>query len=409
MAAIGQILRQRYKIIKKLGEGGIGETYLAEDLDLPLPPKRVVKQLQPIRIERDTVRLFEQEAKVLQRLGEKYEQIPTLYASFQENQQFYLIQEFIEGHDLSQELAFGKRWREDEVIQFLREILEILAYVHQNQVIHRDINPNNIMRRKEGKLVLIDFGAVKEVSTLTVTASGETRRTIKIGTQGYMPSEQAIGKPKLSSDIYAVGMTAIQGLTGILPEQILKNKQEEVIWREQVAVSDQLAKILNKMVRYDFRQRYQDATEVLQVLNRVFPISQVSRKQLSITPVVTQPSATIISSGIASLKPKKIHSKYGYVDQTGRVAILPNYQEAGEFTEGLAKVKINNKYGYIDESGRCVIQPQFDDAKNFSNALADVKINNKWHKIDKTGRFVDYFIELSELSLNKLSDKQKSK
>ena len=187
---IGNILRQRYKIVKQLGAGGFGETYLAEDLDIPVTPKAVcvVKKLHPTMITPDSLRLFEQEAKILYELGKYHDQIPKLYAYLQEGQEFYLIQEFIDGYDLTQEITPGKKLGEGEVIQLLRDVLEILVYVHENKVIHRDIKPDNIMRRKDGKLVLIDFGVVKKINTTIAIKSGFTSRTIGIGTQGYMPS-----------------------------------------------------------------------------------------------------------------------------------------------------------------------------------------------------------------------------
>ncbi|MDD1428760.1 serine/threonine protein kinase [Dolichospermum sp. ST_sed9] len=160
-------------------------------------------------IDPEIIRLFEQEAQILYQLGQNYDQIPKLSGYFQEDQDFYLIQEFIDGYDLSQEISPGKKLSENDVIQLLRDVLEILVYVHENKVIHRDIKPANIMRRKDGKLVLIDFGVVKQINTTIAIKSGSTSRTSGFGTVGYMPIEQAIGKPKFSSDIYAVGMIAI--------------------------------------------------------------------------------------------------------------------------------------------------------------------------------------------------------
>ncbi|MEB3830615.1 protein kinase domain-containing protein [Phormidium sp. CCY1219] len=268
-----QILRQRYTIIQKLGSGGMGETYLAEDLDLPIAPKPkcAVKRVHPTQIHPHILRLFEKEAEILYKLGENHSQIPKLFAYFQEDREFYLIQEFIEGKDLSHSIASGKQWSENETVQLLRELLEVLAYVHQHQVIHRDIKPQNIMRRPDGSLVLIDFGVVKEVSTLQVNAAGFTTRTVAVGTPGYMPSEQAMGKPKLSSDIYAVGVMAIFALTGIPPHQLEEDKSGELVWRDRVRVRVELAEILSKMVRFDYRDRYADAAEALQAIAATFP------------------------------------------------------------------------------------------------------------------------------------------
>jgi tetratricopeptide (TPR) repeat protein/tRNA A-37 threonylcarbamoyl transferase component Bud32 len=287
---LGQTLGGRYNIITQLGQGGFGKTFVAQDLHLPGNQKCVVKQLKPQSTDPLTLqtarRLFDTEAKVLHHLG-NHDQIPQLFAYFEENQEFYLVQELIEGDDLSEELTpptppyqggarggsssqggtKGGRLSEVQVIALLKDILEVLEFVHQKNVIHRDINPRNLIRRKkDGKLVLIDFGAVKQVST-QVIKGGKTSYTIAIGTPGYRPSEQANGYPRLSSDIYAVGMVGIQALTGILPEQLPTNPDTcEISWQDQVSVSPELAKILDKMVRYDFRERYSSATSALQAL-----------------------------------------------------------------------------------------------------------------------------------------------
>ncbi|WP_341525777.1 WG repeat-containing protein [Nostoc sp. UHCC 0302] len=399
----GQILRQRYRVIQKLGAGGFGETFLAEDLDIPVEPKPkcVVKRIQPQMMDTDVLRMFEREAQTLYNLGQNHNQIPKLFAYFQENGEFYLIQEFIDGNDLSQEITLDNQWSEVEVIKFLREILEVLAYLHQNNMIHRDIKPANIMRQKaNGKLILIDFGIVKEISTVMINASGHTSRTAAIGTLGYMPSEQALGRPKFSSDIYALGMTAIQALTGIAPRLLPEDNNGEVVWQDKAYVSEGLVEILSKMVRYDFRQRYADANEVLQVLNQA--IENQSVRTASPRPIkigdkygyidrsglVIQPQfdyASKFSKGLATVE---IDGKWGYIDQSGRIVIQPQFDQTSRFSEGLSKVKINSKWGYIDQSGRIVIQPQFDQTSEFSEGLASLKINGKWGYIGKSGRIV---------------------
>ncbi|MGD2183085.1 protein kinase domain-containing protein [Lusitaniella coriacea] len=265
---IGQILRQRYKIVSQLGGGGFGTTYLAEDLDLPTHPKCVVKQLHPQAIAPEIVRRFEKEGEILYKLGQKRDRIPKLFAYFEESGQFYLVQEFVEGRDLSDEIGEGKRWSEAQTLAFLREVLEILAFVHQNNVIHRDIKPANIMRRsRDGNLVLIDFGIVKEITTAVANSQGQITNTIAIGTPGYMPSEQAMRQPRFSSDIYALGMTAIEALTGVPPSELPTDNNGEIVWRNRATVSDSLAEILSKMTRYHFSYRYANATEALQALS----------------------------------------------------------------------------------------------------------------------------------------------
>ncbi|MEG3930060.1 MULTISPECIES: tetratricopeptide repeat protein [unclassified Microcoleus] len=276
---LGITLGNRYSIIRHLGGGGFAQTYLAEDKQLPGNHLCVVKQLKPHATDPETLkvarRLFDTEAQVLYKLG-NHDRIPRLFAYFEENQEFYLVQEFIEGHDLSQEITQASPgtagvMQEDAVICILQELLEILDFVHQQNVIHRDVNPRNILRRdRDGKLVLIDFGAVKEITTQITTPQPKNSLSVSIGTPGYMPSEQAHGNPKLSSDIYAVGAIAIQFLTGINPHQMPRNPDtEEIIWQDKTSVSPEFAKILDKMVKYDFRQRYSSASETLQAIKEL--------------------------------------------------------------------------------------------------------------------------------------------
>ncbi|MEA5567072.1 bifunctional serine/threonine-protein kinase/formylglycine-generating enzyme family protein [Anabaena sp. UHCC 0399] len=272
----GDILRNHYKIIKILGSGGFGDTYLAQDIDLPGQPKCVVKHLKPnsdpavLRIVR---RLFDSEAQVLYKLGNDSDQIPRLFAHFEEKGEFYLVQEFIDGVDLSHEIIPGEKLTEIAVTKLLQEILEILAVVHKKNIIHRDIKPQNLMRRRQdGKIVLIDFGAVKEVNTMTVNTQGQTSFSVAIGSLGYMPSEQAAGQPKLSSDVYAVGMLGIQALTGLQPNELPKDPTDgEVIWRNWANLTEKLADVLNKMVSYYFRDRYPSAVEALTALKSLQP------------------------------------------------------------------------------------------------------------------------------------------
>lgn len=267
---LNTILRGHYKIISHLGGGGFGQTYLAEDIDLPTHPTCVVKQLKPVSNElfvlETAKRLFDQEAEMLYSLG-SHDRIPRLLAHFQEGAEFYLVQEFADGNDLTQDIGNGKRSPESVAIAIIKEVLEILVYVHDRNVVHRDIKPANLIRRNcDRKIVLIDFGAVKEIGSLAVDPQGNTNLTIAIGSPGYMPIEQLNGKPRFSSDIYAVGMLAIQAITGAEPRLFTEHPDTaELVWRDRLQgnYSPQFLDILDKMVRYDFRQRYQTASEVL--------------------------------------------------------------------------------------------------------------------------------------------------
>ena len=268
---LNQLLGGHYRVVQALGEGGLAKTYIAEDHHRPGHPKCAVKFLKPASNDSDFLptarRLFKKEAEILENLGQN-DQIPRLLAYFEENQEFYLVQDFIEGHTLSTELPSGHRWSESKVILMLQDVLQTLEFVHSYGVIHRDIKPNNLIRRqKDGRLVLIDFGAVKQVRDPQITTNAPlTQKTISIGTEGYMPTEQVRGKPRLNSDIYALGMIGIQALTGVAPLYLQEDADGEVIWQERAEVNDELAAILSKMVRYHFKERYQSATEVLQEL-----------------------------------------------------------------------------------------------------------------------------------------------
>ena len=286
----------RYKITQILGHGGFGETYIAQDIKRPQSPQCVVKQLSPatnnpshLRLAR---RLFDREAETLERLG-KHEQIPRLLAYFEEDGEFYLVQEYIPGHSLSQELSLGRQLPEARVIDILQELLQILSFVHSEKVIHRDIKPSNIIRRQtDRQLVLIDFGAVKDQYSKLAAEETSNNLTIGIGTQGYMAPEQAAGKPQHNSDIYAVGMIGIQALTGLPPSQLKPDSQTgEIRWQENAVVSSGLAAVLSKMVCHDSIKRYQSTIATLQALKRLSNFTMLQLDQEFITPSAEEETA----------------------------------------------------------------------------------------------------------------------
>ncbi|NEQ39258.1 MAG: protein kinase [Okeania sp. SIO3I5] len=305
-----KILINRYQIISELGKGSFGTTYLAVDLDSPNHLQYVVKQLAPSdprpKVFQVAKKLFEKEAKALQNLG-KHNQIPKFFDYFEEGGQFYIVQEFIEGNDLGKEIYSQSILTENETVQLLIEILEVLKYVHQQNVIHRDLKLQNIMRRKsDGKIVLIDFGAVKEIKGLTVTSSGHATTTIAVGTTGYMPSEQAAGKPKFCSDIYAVGMIGIEVLTGMRVNQFSENPSTgELIWKNQVNVSNNLGLVLDKMVTEYWKNRYQTVDEVMGELRKIVKPTPSKKRLLIPSRIVTSRIAAALGivavGGIASV------------------------------------------------------------------------------------------------------------
>lgn len=270
----GQLLSGRYQVIAPLGRGGFGQTYLAADRQQAGHPQCVLKQLQPVSQGAEALetarRLFEREADVLYKLG-NHPQIPTLYTHFEDNGNFYLVQEFIDGHCLSKEFSHRYCTEEIKVFDWLKNILPILGYIHRQNVIHRDIKPSNLIRRKsDNRIVLIDFGAVKEITTQIINKDSYTTFTIAIGSPGYIANEQMAGKPRFCSDIYSLGILCIQALTGLHPQQLPEDpRTSEIMWRDKADVSPGLADVLDKMVRYDFRQRYQSAVEVWQALQNV--------------------------------------------------------------------------------------------------------------------------------------------
>ncbi|BAY64393.1 serine/threonine protein kinase containing TPR domain [Calothrix brevissima NIES-22] len=274
---IGQLLDGRYEIVQVLGGGAFGKTFLAKDLKRPTHPQCVVKQLSyssqdPLALSAAR-RLFKKEAEILEKLG-RHDQIPTLLAEFEQDKEFYLAQQLIDGYPLHQEIQPHQPWNEQQVTQLLTEVLTILVFVHSQGVIHRDIKPSNLMRRStDGKLVLIDFGAVKEINAQI--PHGQLTPTAAVGTAAYMPMEQFHGFPQFNSDIYALGMIAIQALLGLPAHDLTKLRGNssptpgEMVWRNQVKVSPTLADVIDKMVVADWRKRYQAASEVLADLSKI--------------------------------------------------------------------------------------------------------------------------------------------
>ena len=267
------VLGGRYQILQRLGGGGFGQTSLAKDLHLPGHPCCVVKRLQPRNTHDNHLdsarRLFNAEANALYVLG-NHDQIPRLLAHFEENEQFYLVQELIEGSLLKEEIHAGIQLSETKTIEIIQDILTTLCTVHDHHVIHRDIKPSNLIRRQsDRKLVLIDFGAVKQISLQSLQLQEPHSMTVAIGSLGYMPNEQLAGHPCLSSDIYAVGILALQALTGLDPKRIPRDPRTgELMWCELASVRPELGLVLDGMVKYDYRQRYPTANEALTALEQ---------------------------------------------------------------------------------------------------------------------------------------------
>ncbi|GAB1544009.1 hypothetical protein NUACC21_66850 [Scytonema sp. NUACC21] len=267
----GQFLGSRYHITRVLAQGGFGQTYLAIDTHRPGHPVCVVKQLRPTQQKPEFMQKiqvwFKNEAETLEKLG-LHDRIPQLLAYFEENNEFYLVQEYIPGNTLAQELVVGQPWESKSVVKLLIDILDILKFVHSYGVIHRDVKPSNIIRRAtDDRLVLIDFGTIKQIPPLD--EQGTPNLTLAVGTPAYMPIEQLYGYPKLNSDIYATGVIGIQAASGLSAQEVKTlidpNSPYAALrnWRDLTQVSPEIADILEKMVEPDHRQRYQTAEAAL--------------------------------------------------------------------------------------------------------------------------------------------------
>lgn len=269
------LFRDRYQVIRPLGRGGFGVTYLAKDMNLPGEPECVIKKLSPKNsnpaVLKRAAERFEREAKILSQLG-SHAQIPRLLDYFQINGEFFLVQEYVRGMTLVKEVRQKGLYSETKVKQFLREILPVLDYVHQNQVIHRDIKPPNIIRcQDDGRLVLIDFGAVKEeIAELGQEGTGQKVPTTQfVGTVGFAPPEQLSLRPVYASDVYAIGVTCLYLLTGKSPIEFdFEPMTGEISWQKSVpGLSQHFRKVLAKMLKINPRDRYQSAEQILRALD----------------------------------------------------------------------------------------------------------------------------------------------
>jgi WD40 repeat protein len=274
------LLAERYRAIKLIGAGGFGRTFIAEDEYKPSKPRCVVKQFYPSSQGTSNpdkaAELFQQEAVRLDELG-KHPQIPELFAHFEQDNRLYIVQEFIDGQNLAQELAETGAFREGQIRSILSDLLPLLELIHNEKVIHRDIKPENIIRRRsDDRLVLVDFGAAKYANSAALAKTGTT-----IGSAGYAAPEQSFGKAVFASDIYSLGVTCIHLLTNMEPFNLYDPLESEFMWRDYLVdnpVSEELAGVLNKMIQSSAKQRYQSALEVIQALglSAGTPISNVA-------------------------------------------------------------------------------------------------------------------------------------
>ena len=359
----GDILNQRFHILRELGNGGFATTYLAIDKQDALETKCAVKQLQP-RFNTSSVwasakERLATEAMVLQWLG-KHDRIPEFIGHFEEQKQFYLVLEFIEGEEFEQEIH-RQTLNEAQAIQFLLDVLTTLKSVHQQGIIHRDIKPSNLIRRKQdGKMILIDFGAVKEIGTMAFDTSKQQVKTQIIGTPGYMPPEQNNGKPIYSSDIYALGRTVIFGMTNKSPNEWEESEPEGIRgWNKKIAISEAFLKIINRMTAINTAERYSSAGEVLQDLEPLKLIGET------------------------------IGDRYQIVKYLGGSREIHSYVAINSTEENTGRY-------YLE-----ILQPQNPNGKSLSEITNEIMLGlNKISTIDngkQYARAIEYFVDASRI------------
>lgn len=306
------LINNRYQVISPLGEGGFGHAYLAEDVQMPSRRRCVLKQLKPVTTSPDAYQVvqarFQREAAILEKLGEDHKQIPRLYAYFSEDQQFYLVQEWIEGETLEAIVSAQGPLSEAMVKSILVDLLPALNFIHSQGIIHRDLKPDNIMLRSGDRgpqPVLIDFGAVRETMGTVLNSHHQPISSIVIGTPGYMASEQAAGRPLPSSDLYSLGLTAVFLLTGRTPQALDSDPRSgEILWRQVAGhVSPGLVEVIDQAVRSHPRDRYSSASQLraaLLALPGAGPtpsqmpqiVARQSVAQSSAVPAITPPAAS---------------------------------------------------------------------------------------------------------------------
>lgn len=314
------LLGDRYRALELIGQGGFGRTFLAVDEYKPSKPHCVIKQFYP-QIQgahqiQKAAELFEQEAVRLDELG-KHPQIPELLAHFTQDNRQYLIQEFIEGKNLSQELEAEGVFHEAQIRELLESLLPLLQFIHSHQVIHRDIKPANIIRGSNRQLILVDFGAAKFAKETALLMTGTT-----IGTPGYLAPEQARGKAGFASDLYSLGVTCLYLLTQISPLELFDVGEDAWIWREYLQnnpVSDELGYILDRLIENATKKRYQSASEVLRDLNSKLLIRN-SQSQSFLS------SSTQSASKLPTLTWKCLHTLRGHSSVVWSVTISPDSQ-----------------------------------------------------------------------------------
>ncbi|MDY7003337.1 MAG: IMS domain-containing protein [Cyanobacteriota bacterium] len=295
-------MNNRYQVIQALSSGGFGETFLAQDTQMPSGRYCVIKQLKVVtnnpEIYQQILQRFQREAAILEELGETNSQIPKLYAYFSDTAgQFYLVQEWIEGETLAKKVQNTGPMTDGDVQKILITLLSVINYIHSRNIIHRDIKPENIILRQQDYLpVLIDFGAVKDSISTAINSQNTTPISIMIGTPGYMAFEQAAGRPVYASDLYSLGLTAIFLLTGKVPQDLEMDLQTgKIIWQKYTSnLTPKLAGILDRTIQPNISDRFATSTEMLAALksNSIQVFTNQKTQPSSSLAVINNPDKT---------------------------------------------------------------------------------------------------------------------
>ena len=368
-------LRNRYRASRPLGKGGFGATFLAADEGLPGFPSCVVKQLRPntqsasvLKMARE---LFEREAFTLGKIG-NHPQIPRLLDYFEEDSNFYLVQEFVDGETLKQEFERRGVFNEIDIRKILAEIFPALGFMNENGVIHRDIKPANIMRRKQnGQLVLIDFGAVS--SQVNKPSADEDPSGLltnfAIGTPGFAPPEQMAMRPVYSSDLYATAMSCLYLMTGRSPKDLPHDPYTgEINWKSQVKLSDRLRIVFEKLLQQAVSQRFRSAEEALRALesgsiteeapNAAFQATNTHSSPLPSSVTTRNNNNTQTPTPNSRIQPQRYGSSQG-----------TQFDNSGMMTTGITRAGSNSNRGNSAElkGGRRVIVEYSQGKRNFAN------------------------------------------
>lgn len=369
-----QLLNNRYQIVKTLEETDLSKTFQGIDTGTRTSRKCLIKQLKidpySPQQKRELKKRFEQEAEILEKLP-KHLQIPDLYAYFSENNQFYLVQEWIEGKNFEETVRERGTLPEAEVKEILIKLLPVLEFIHhKHQIIHRDIKHKNLMIDAEGLPILIDFGIVKENVT---KVNPNTPFTICAGTPGFMPPEQARGKPTFASDLYSLGLTAIYLLTGKTALNLPEFK-DKVSWRQEAPnISPEFAAVLDKSIEVDVKNRYRTATEMLNDLRK--PSGNSGWLKIVIVAIIV---AIIGAAAVAFLNGNKTETGGSEKQPQPVVSPTPKITARDKFDTAVKKAE-----AAINKAQTAPKQPELEAAKNeLETAIRELENIPKGEGID---------------------------